>query len=471
VKKILISVVLFAALSTSAQTNVAIRETDSAEVQLVQLPDSTGSGIPTGKKVIKEIGTSGGTIVSDDGRIELIFPVDALAKTTEISIQPITTILPNGNKSYQFEPSGIQFNKPVQIIFHYTEEEADICPPELKFMALQDHKGKWVYIKYNDWDSTTKSLKGIISHFSIFVDGNQVQLSTTEITLKVGKTHSLSLNIVQPPPPPAAEGEDELPALPTTMQRDNRETLWKVNKRAGGSEKHGTVIPMRGHAITATYKAPAKLTADSITVTLELNDVTMEQIRRRIGRGWMMSAVTRRSNVATFSCKVKLYDEYKITVSLNMEVDGGKMTDTSTFHLKIGIEDRASISDIYNRNALVYIRQTRCRAIYVNEATCVGMINVTGIKTSNLTPAPDGSVRVIVSFQSAPLVYPVINFPPCGANRASVTTPSIVVDKAFPMWLNFEAKNERQYISLGTGMPVTRPDPEDITAIIEPIRD
>jgi hypothetical protein len=342
-------------------------------------------------------------------------------------------------------------------------------------MALQDHRGKWEYMNYDDWDSTTKSLKGSISHFSIFVDANQVQLSATEITLKIGKTHPFSLNIVQPPSPPAAEGEDELPPLPREMQIGNRETLWKVNDRTGGNAKHGTIIPLQGQAIRATYKAPAALTADSITVKLELNDVTIEHIQTRTNRrrGFMERSVRRTSNVATFSCKVNLFDEYKVTVSQTIKEDGMQMTDTSVFRLRIGIADRASISDIYNMNAKVYIRQTRCRAIYVNAATCVGMINVTGIRASNVIPEPGGHARVHISFKPAAMVFPVINFPPCGNNRASNTTPSVVTPNAFPMWLNFVAKNEKQYISLGKDVEraVNRPDPEDITATIEPIRE
>ncbi len=471
-KAIFIFILLLAsAVSANAQTDTTQIESDSVEVKIVPLPDSTALGTPMGKKVSKEIGTSGGTIVSDDGKLELIFPADALTKPTQISIQPITTVIPNGNKAYHFEPSGIQFQKPVQIIFHYTDEEAEICPPELKFMALQDHKGKWEYIDYENWDSTTKSLKGFISHFSAYVDGNEVELNNTVITLKVGKFHQFALNVVQPPLSSAEDVGDELPLLPTTVQRRNREALWKVNDRIGGTAKHGTIAPIQGQAIKATYTAPAKLTADSIKIKLQLNDVFIEQITERGGRRRRFRTVRRTPNLAIFTCKVNLYDEYKVTVSQDVKVDGGQMTDTAAFHLRIGIEDRASISNIYNINAKVHIRQNRCRAIYVNAATCVGMINVTGIKTSNLTATPDGLVRVAVIFKPSAMIFPVIHFPPCGGNRASITTPSATSTNAFPMWLNFEAKNEKQYISLGTGAVVRRPNPEDITATIEPIRE
>jgi hypothetical protein len=472
-KKILIAL-LFFTVSASAQISTEKTETDLVEVKFIQLPDSTATGTPNGKKVSKEIEPTGGAISSADGRVELIFPANALTRTTEISIQPVTSVIPSGNKAYQFEPSGTQFIKPVLIVFHYTGEEAKICPPEFKFMALQDHKGKWKYMAYDEWDSTTKSLKGSISHFSTFVDGNQIQLSSTEITLKVGTTHLLALNIVQPHPPPAAEGEDDLPPLPSTIQRGNREALWKVNDNTGGSAKHGTITPLRGQAIKATYKAPAALTVDLITVKLELNDVMIEHIRERAGRrGWTAYNRRRISNVATFTCKVNLFDEYKVTVSQNVKEDGWQMTDTSVFRLRVGIADRASISDIYNINARVHIPPSGCRAIYVNAATCVGMINVTGLKTSNVRPSANGSVIVDIYFKQAPMIFPVINFPPCGNNRASPTTPPVVTPNAFPMWLNFEAKDEKQYISLGegAGVVVRRPDPEDITATIEPIRE
>jgi hypothetical protein len=240
-----------------------------------------------------------------------------------------------------------------------------------------------------------------------------------------------------------------------------------------GSPKHGTIASIRGQLIKATYIAPAKLTSDSIKVKLELDNVFTEQVIERAGRRFRTRFVTRRSNLATFTCKVKLYDEYKVTVFQHVKVDGGEMADTSTFLLRVGIEDRVSISDIQNQLAKVHIRQNRCRAIHANASTCVGMINVTGINTSNITPASDGLVWTDVFFMPAPMVFPVIHFPPCGGNRASPTTPSVVGSNAFPMRLRFEARNEKQYISLGkgAGAVVGRPDPDDITAMIEPVQE
>ncbi len=133
-KKILLLWIFLISLSTQAQT-------DSAQIKFTKLSDSTGFGTPEGKLMGNEIGHAGGKIISEDGRVELIFPPGALTASTSISIQPITNMLNKSGKAYQLEPSGIQFKKPVKIIFNYTDEEAETCPPDLKRFALQDHKG------------------------------------------------------------------------------------------------------------------------------------------------------------------------------------------------------------------------------------------------------------------------------------------------------------------------------------------
>ena len=64
---------LFFSLNLHAQLDTTEIQADSLQVKLVQLPDSTAVGAPDGKAVSKEIGGAGGTIISDDGRVELIF--------------------------------------------------------------------------------------------------------------------------------------------------------------------------------------------------------------------------------------------------------------------------------------------------------------------------------------------------------------------------------------------------------------
>ena len=94
------------------ETDTTSTAADSVEIRVTQLPDSTAIGAAEGQLVSKEIGASGGKITSDDGRVELLVPAGALAKTTTISIQPIKNLVPNGNgQGYQFEPSGTQIGR------------------------------------------------------------------------------------------------------------------------------------------------------------------------------------------------------------------------------------------------------------------------------------------------------------------------------------------------------------------------
>jgi hypothetical protein len=152
-KSILVPVILFVCVQLHAQS-------DTSKVQFMETSDSTSFGTPDGKLISSEIGTAGGKIVSDDGRVELIFPAGSLIGTTVISIQATTNLLDSAaGNAYRFEPSGIQFNIPVQILFHYSDEENEICPAELMQFAMQDHSGKWTYIEYDDWDSTSKNFK------------------------------------------------------------------------------------------------------------------------------------------------------------------------------------------------------------------------------------------------------------------------------------------------------------------------
>ncbi|MCC7402095.1 MAG: hypothetical protein IT214_11485 [Chitinophagaceae bacterium] len=373
-----ISLVLFLAtgLCVYAQNNENGLQSDSLEVQNVPLPDSTPIGTPLGNKVSKEIGPEGGRLISEDGKVELIIPASALNETTLISIQSVTNVIPNGNKSYQFEPSGIQFKKPAQIIFHYSDEEAEACPPELKFMALQDDKGKWEYFNYEDWDNTTKSLKASILHFSTFVDGNEVQLNAEEKRIKAGKTEFFSVTKVTPPPLPVAEGEDELPYLPVIVRRDKREALWKVNEIVGGSKKYGTIRAISKQELKAKYTAPESLTTDLITVKLDLNDVFFEKkITKLWKKGKYISDKRKTVNVASLSCRVKLYDEYKITIIFYIN-SASEVKDTASFVAEID-NDSYSISNILNYPPACTKPPNpyKAKAELIVDGSCIGPLN------------------------------------------------------------------------------------------------
>ena len=56
------------------------QEKDSFSIQVLRLDSTTAFGKADGKEITKEIGKEGGKIVSEDGKMELIFPEGALSK-------------------------------------------------------------------------------------------------------------------------------------------------------------------------------------------------------------------------------------------------------------------------------------------------------------------------------------------------------------------------------------------------------
>ncbi len=371
-KKILLLWALLISLCTQAQTDSSEIEMDSVDIIFIELPDSAAIGAPDGKLVSKEIGPSGGKVISDDGRVELIFPEGALTAITIISIQPTTNVLPNGSdKAYQFEPSGLRFMKPVQLIFHYTPEEEETCPPDMKFMALQSSNGKWEYLEYTDWDSTGKSLKGSISHFSAFLDGNMMELSPVDTTLKVEKSVRLVLIVVSAP------GEDDLAAV-TTLENTGRQIKWSVT----GGPRFGTIRKEpRGYG--AIYSAPKYLSDGDAKVVLKIDMVSIEQVVERSGRRPRTSIRRRRSNLATFICDIKLYDEYEITIikkGKSILDCGAELEDRSSFKAKI-YSAKVEINDLNNAPPTLS-KQAKCKGcpLKYDPGNCLGPVHINNDK-------------------------------------------------------------------------------------------
>jgi hypothetical protein len=139
-KKILVVIHLLTSLFAFAQNEVA--------EDTIARPAITEAGKPDGTRNEMKIGKDGGTITSSDGQMVLVIPEGAVSKKTTFSIQPITNMVPNGNgQAYRLEPSGIQFQKPVKLIFHYTPEESADSAQLLMGIAMQDNTGQWFSLK------------------------------------------------------------------------------------------------------------------------------------------------------------------------------------------------------------------------------------------------------------------------------------------------------------------------------------
>lgn len=311
-KKIVVGLLLFCSLRSAAQK-------DPSVIELPAPPDSTALGDPNGKPVSKEIGSEGGGIRSEDGRVELIFPAGAIMETKNISIQPTTNNAPNGTgKAYWFEPSGIQFKKPVQIIFHYGEEEAAECPPELMYLAIQNKTGKWSFADYEEMDTVSRTLKGTIHHFSGGANGYKLKLSSEKDQLCVKEKTSLSIRKYY-------KGFDF--DIDTYFNR-NQPVLWHVNGKEMGDRTVGHINAIRitdrstGQTLNgATYTAPDYiLRKNPVTISVDI---------------YVYSGNTRvYTRSKTLKCNILVYDAYNITVIHKQEyrvIMGNELTDSSSF--------------------------------------------------------------------------------------------------------------------------------------------
>lgn len=79
------------------------------------------------------IGVNGGTVTSDDGKVKIIIPSGALTVGKQISIEKSTTTSPINDDDgtalgdvYEFLPSGLKFEKSVEVIINYSGFASEI---------------------------------------------------------------------------------------------------------------------------------------------------------------------------------------------------------------------------------------------------------------------------------------------------------------------------------------------------------
>lgn len=300
----------------------ASAQIDTAAREYVEPSDSTAIGKPDGNLSSKLIGIAGGKIVSDDGRVELIFPAGALTANTTISIQPTTNLAPHGTgKSYELEPSGTKFKKPVQFIFHYNDEEAKTCHPMLMGFAMQDHKGRWTTMDYKEWDSTGKSMKGFIHHFSGLSNINHLYLFVRNTPVMATKT-----TLVQLLDKSRTHIVDDTMLLVGYGKLHLKDKIeWFVNGIRNGNDKVGRIKPLvmrvegKNYKITdAEYTAPDVMPVENpVTITAAV---------------YMYTGSNKRIiNVSSY--RVRIMDQYKVTLVYSVEMRvamGNEVTDSAT---------------------------------------------------------------------------------------------------------------------------------------------
>ncbi|UYQ91700.1 hypothetical protein MKQ68_16550 [Chitinophaga horti] len=197
-------------------------------------------------KAEKVIGTAGGTLTSNDGEITIDIPAGALAANQTVSIQRITNKNPMGlRKAYRLLPHGVQFTKPVNITFDYSDEDITGTIPEALGIAYQDDKGIWQAIGSTTLDKDEQTISVKTTHFSDWSFFESFVMKASATFVDPGTTVQLEIesdaNIMGP------LQNDERPIGERHSMSAEFVKGWKL---AGA----GTLTPNKEKA---TYKAPA----------------------------------------------------------------------------------------------------------------------------------------------------------------------------------------------------------------------
>ena len=308
-------------LSSNAQFEKYLSKTpsDTNGAKTIAVIDSTEIGKPDGPSVSKLISTRGGSIISDDGGVQLIFPSGALLKETLITIQPTTNNAQSGKgKAYWFEPSGIQFAEPVTIVFKYSEEDAKEIHPEFMSFATQNKNGKWTRLEFDDVDSANRTLTGTISHFSGAARVDDIILHPIKSLLRARETTTLAIFDRSKP--------DNHGFFQVMKYPGSYSTEYYVNGQLNGDEANGKIQSDLTPSM-AYYTAPSTLPLPNpVFITVAVN----KEVKRKNKKSKMVNGFA--------SCRITIYDVYKVKVFCYFSGRVGlnaKLADSALFYAAV----------------------------------------------------------------------------------------------------------------------------------------
>lgn len=439
-KKLLLYFLLFISANSSAQ-NISV--TDS----IIKF-GITEKGKPNGEKSEIKIDKNGGSIESSDGKVELIFPVGAVTKKMKVSIQPVINFAPNSTgNAYLMEPAGIVFEQPVQIIFHYRQDDTEGSAAGLMGIALQDNKGFWSPLKNVLLDTVSKTIKADIQHFSSYV--NYMWSKLKPVSAKVKVNGSLRLNIVTLAPLDEFEENELLEPLTKPGKEVEVAQVWRVNNIAKGNSTIGFISASQNNS--AIYQAPSLVPEQNpVAVTVEHS---------------FYSAFLKNKNITKLVSNILIYgDAWEVNMISEMkggsiESWGGLVTYSDVGSFTVSLEkNKCAIIGIKNHMETL---TSNCSKIVLNPNTCTGLFHVAGAKSIKVTPANPPALPyplVEIFFIPHPIELTQFKFtcpPPPGVIGGSTGTFDLsqrvmqmfYKTPAIPQYLKFEARDGVQVLA------------------------
>jgi hypothetical protein len=440
-KKIFVVIFFFASVTVSAQNNAA--EDTTAR------PAITEIGKPDGEKSEMKIGKEGGSFTSSDGKMRLIIPEGTVSKKTTFSIQPTNNLMPNGiGKSYQMEPAGINFQKPLQIVFHYTDGETAGNSPELLAIAMQDDKGQWSSPGKITTDTVAKTLTAEIQHFSSSVMYELAEIYPTSARVKVNG--SLRLRITDIAYFTGGEVHTYINGVevqqPLKVRTESAE-IWSVNGIPKGNNTVGLISASQDY--TAIFQAPAKVPSQNpVAVTVQEN---FYGDNTNAGRYHSIKLV---SNITIYDADAYEVKMESVIISGGKEVWGGIRTAIDKGSFIVSLKDnKPSLINIKNN---LEVMTDACLNKVLNSTTCTGLLHVAGMRTFKVTPAnpPDQPYAIVeIWFVPFPIEFSVVKYlcppPPSLRDRDPVSGTAPIgrnFGSALPWDIKFLAKDGEQII-------------------------
>lgn len=444
-KKIFFFLFLLGSLTALAQNN------DDADT--TAKPAITEKGKPDGVKTEMKMDKDGGTLISSDGKLELIIPPGALAKKTNISIQPVTNLMPNGNgKAYSLEPSGIRFQQPAQIIFHYDSEEIKDSSQLLIGIATQDDKGQWYGLKNFIIDTVAKTLTGNIPHFSSYSNFEKLKIDPSYKRLKVNKKVMLGIELISykdddlsmlgpKTEASAPTGEDDIVLTSIEITRVKWHAIWSANGIIDGNNIEGLIE--KSGIRYAVYQAPALVPEnDPVAVAAKLEGLTFKY------KGITFKDLTLVSNILVYA------DAYEVSMTSRFEGDAGTVMgksiykDTGSFVISVE-KGEARLIEKENKNTADILDYKGCTCRIVNKDANTGLIHITGVNSIILTPPnPPGQpyAKVRIEFLLSPMSFSRV-FCKCPGNKKEEELAQFSLMPAFPRIVIFELKEGEQILN------------------------
>jgi hypothetical protein len=437
-KKLLIFVNIIYAITLSAQ------EKHAEEISTTII---TAAGKVQGKIVEIKMNKDGGRIASVDGKLELIIPQGALQKKTVISIQPLDNLAPNGNgKAYRLEPSGIKFEKPVQLVFHYNQEESSDSAQLFMGIAMQNETGQWFSLKKFTLDTVAKTLSGNINHFSDWSKFDAIKLYPSSWRLKVDKKLNMTIDLVSSEDEELTEldnGSDEL--MPLKKRSIPWTSTWRANEILNGNGVVGKIgVTSRTNIL---YSAPSIVPSQNpVAVTADLKGLNYKS------KGVVFKDLKLVSNILIYA------DAYEVKITSRMKGDAGSVlgnvtySDTGSFVVSLEKGIAKVIEKVNNNSSDDFNYAGSCTYVLLNKGSNHGNIHIAGVSGIKLTPAtgPGTWPLVEINFLRSPFQPSILKIT-CPNPRGAPTTistdnPMMRMIPSMPVTIKFSAKDEEQIL-------------------------